>query len=198
MVPGVGGLAPGVGGVPGEAGGGGKLGWHWDRAGAGRTPRTPSVVSVSSGPSVGGCQGGRDGLCPALLGRLPPGMLTLVSLSQESEVRQQQQKQQPRQPSTVSPSPHRVSVCRHGIAQPHAALGCVLTPSPAGAGVGGVPGAVPGGPGVPGVTPGVGGVPGLVPSVGVPGAGVLPGAGEGSTAPRCGGWVGWGARGCLS
>jgi len=46
-----------------------------------------------------------------------------------------------------------------------------------------VPGAVPGVPGVPGVTPGVGGVPSLVPGVGVPGVGVLPGAGEGITHP---------------
>lgn len=42
---------------------------------------------------------------------------------------------------------------------------------------------MPGAPGVPGVTPGIGGVPGLVPGVGVPGAGVLPGAGEGITHP---------------
>lgn len=46
-------------------------------------------------------------------------------------------------------------------------------PLSAGAGVGGVPGIA----GVPGVTPGVGGVPGLVPGVGVPGTGILPGAG---------------------
>lgn len=54
---------------------------------------------------------------------------------------------------------------------------CCLTPLSAGAGVGGVPGAVPGVGGVPGVTPGVGGVPGLVPGVGVPGTGIIPGAG---------------------
>lgn len=68
-------------------------------------------------------------------------------------------------------------------------------PLSAGAGVGGVPGAVPGVAGVPGVTPGVGGVPGLVPGVGVPGTGILPGAGTCFLTPPWGpawgqGWPG--------
>lgn len=56
----------------------------------------------------------------------------------------------------------------------------------AGAGVGGVPGGVPGVAGVPGVTPGVGVVPGLVPGVGVPGTGILPGAGTCFITPQPG------------
>lgn len=69
----------------------------------------------------------------------------------------------------------------HG-ARPHAAS----PPLSTGAGVGGVPGGVPGVAGVPGVTPGVGVVPGLVPGVGVPGTGILPGAGTCFITPQLG------------
>lgn len=42
----------------------------WDRTGVRKT----SVVSINSWPSLGRCrQGGRDGLCPALLERTPLG-----------------------------------------------------------------------------------------------------------------------------
>lgn len=45
----------------------------WGRRGMRRT----SVVYINSWPSLGGYrQGGRDGLCPALLERTPPGTLT--------------------------------------------------------------------------------------------------------------------------
>ncbi|XP_010584263.1 PREDICTED: elastin [Haliaeetus leucocephalus] len=64
-----------------------------------------------------------------------------------------------------------------GVGGPAAAAKAAAKAAKFGAGVGGVPGGVPGVAGVPGVTPGVGVVPGLVPGVGVPGTGILPGAG---------------------
>lgn len=76
--------------------------------------------------------------------------------------------------------PTRVGGSQGG--DPHAAS----PPLSAGAGVGGVPGVVPGVAGVPGVTPGVGAVPGLVPGLGIPGTGILPGAGTCFVPPQ---WV---------
>lgn len=50
----------------------------WGRTGA----RRASVVSINSWPSFGGCRlDGRDGVCPALLERIPLGTLTPLLLS---------------------------------------------------------------------------------------------------------------------